>query len=104
MTEALAITATTGGVRLGVRVVPRSPRTAIEGVRAGRLLIRVTAPPVDRAANEAVIAALAAALALPRRSLSIVSGATGRNKTIDIAGLTEAQVLARVFPSSQAKP
>lgn len=100
MSEPLDITATATGVRFGLRVVPRAPRSAIEGVRAGRLLVRVTAPPVDSAANEAVIAALAAALDLPRRSVALVSGAAGRNKTVEIAGLTAAQLRARLFPAS----
>jgi uncharacterized protein len=92
MNGPLDITTTATGIRLGLRVVPRAPRTAIEGVRAGRLLVRVTAPPVDRAANEAVVAVLAAALGLPLRSIRIVSGATGRNKTVEIIGVTEATV------------
>lgn len=98
MNDALEITATATGLRLGLRVVPRAPRSAVEGVRAGRLLIRVTAPPVDSAANEAVVAVLASALDLPRRTIRIVAGASGRNKTVEIAGLTEAQLRARLFP------
>lgn len=96
MTDPLAIVATRTGLRLDLRVMPRSPRTVIEGVRGGRLLIRVTAPPVDDAANEAVVAALAAALDLPRRAIRIVSGATARNKTVEIAGMREPQLRARL--------
>jgi uncharacterized protein (TIGR00251 family) len=96
MSGPLDITTTATGLRLGLRVVPRAPRTAVEGVRNGRLLVRVTAPPVDSAANEAVVAALAHALDVPRRSIHIVAGATGRNKTVQIAGVTEAQVRARL--------
>jgi uncharacterized protein YggU (UPF0235/DUF167 family) len=77
-------------------VIPRSPRTAIDGVRAGRLLVRVTAPPVDSAANEAVIAALAGALDVPRRSIQIVAGLNARNKTVEIAGVTGAAVRTRL--------
>lgn len=98
MSDVIEITATATGLRLGLRVVPRAPRTAVEGVRAGRLLIRVTAPPVDSAANEAVVAALASALDLPRRAIRITAGASGRNKTVEITGLTEAQLRARLFP------
>lgn len=92
--EALLTTPT--GVRLNVRVVPRSSRTKIDGVREGRLLIRVTAPPVDDAANDAVVETLARALDVPQRSVRIVTGATGRNKTVEIAGLTGAAVQARL--------
>jgi hypothetical protein len=99
MSDPIGMTATGTGVRIAVRVVPRAPRTAIEGVRAGRLLVRVTAPPVDSAANDAVVAAIAAALDLPRRAISIVSGATSRNKTVEVTGVTEAQLRARLSVS-----
>ena len=69
--------------------MPRSSHNRIEGMRAGRLLVRVTAPPVDAAANTAVIAVLAQAFGLPRQSIQIVSGATSRNKTIEITGLSD---------------
>jgi uncharacterized protein (TIGR00251 family) len=75
------------GVRMDIRVIPRSPRNSIEGPREGRLVVRVTAPPVDDAANAAVVAAIAAHLDLPKRAVRIVSGATARNKTVEIAGL-----------------
>jgi uncharacterized protein YggU (UPF0235/DUF167 family) len=96
MSDGLAITTTASGIRFGLRVVPRASRTAIEGVRDGRLLVRVTAPPVDRAANDAVVAALADALDLPRRNIRLVSGATGRNKIVEVGGLTEAAARTRL--------
>ena len=60
------------------------------------MVVRVTSPPVDGAANEAVIETLAAALELPRRSVRIVAGATGRNKTVEISDLDAATVRARL--------
>jgi len=66
--------------------MPRSSKNQIAGVRDGRLVIRVTAPPVDRAANDAVLDLLAEHLDLPRRSLAIVSGQTSRQKTIEVSG------------------
>ena len=92
----LSATATAGGVRIAVRVMPRSPRNGIDGVRDGRLVVRVTAPPVDDAANEAVVTVLATAVGLPRHAVRIVAGATARNKTIAIAGTTAADVIARL--------
>jgi uncharacterized protein YggU (UPF0235/DUF167 family) len=53
------VTAVPGGVRIALKVIPRSPHTAIAGIRDGRLLLRVTAPPVESAANDAVVAAIA---------------------------------------------
>jgi uncharacterized protein YggU (UPF0235/DUF167 family) len=47
------------GVRLHLRVIPRASRTELAGIRDGRLVLRVTAPPVDRAANDAAIDAIA---------------------------------------------
>ena len=96
MTSSLRLSTTSRGVRVDLRVIPRAPKTALDGVRDGRLLVRVTAPPVDRAANDAVVAALATALRVPRRNISIVAGDTGRNKTVEIAGLAASDLLARL--------
>lgn len=86
-----------GGARIDVRVTPRAPRTAVEGVRDGRLLLRVTAPPVDAAANDAVVALLARALDVPKRDITIVLGLQARLKTIQIAGLSAATVQQRLI-------
>ena len=83
-------------MKLAIRVVPRSPHNRIDGMRDGRLIVRVTAPPVDDAANEAVIALLAETLDVPKRAIRIASGATSRNKTLDIDGVSEAQLTARL--------
>jgi len=94
MTPAVHTTPT--GVRIDIRVIPRSPRTTIDGVRDGRLLVRVSAPPVDDSANDAVVEVLARLLDVPKRSIRIVSGPTARNKTVEVAGMTGAAVLARL--------
>jgi uncharacterized protein len=62
------------------------------------LLVKVTAPPVDSAANEAVIALLAATLKIPKRDIAIVSGESSRNKRVRIAGLSTADIRARLEP------
>lgn len=99
MTEhALEITPLPTGVRLGLRVVPRARRTTIAGVRGGRLLVRVTAPPVDHAATEAALVAVAHALGVPARSVRLVAGATTRNKTVEITGLSADEVRRRFSP------
>ena len=86
MTDApLRITRIATGTRIEIRVMPRAPRTGLEGVRDGRLVLRVTAAPVDSAANDAAITVLAKTLGLPRSALSISAGLTHRNKTLDIA-------------------
>lgn len=72
---------------LPIRVIPRAKRTAVGGERAGRLLVRVTAPPADGRANAAVIAALADRLGLPKGRIEIARGAGSRDKTIRLHGV-----------------
>ena len=86
--DGLSVRATKRGVRVELRVMPRAPKNQIAGVRDGRLLVRVTAPPVDSAANDAVIVLLASALGRPRRDIHIVAGETSRNKSVEIDGIT----------------
>ena len=93
---ALVITAREDGLRFGVRVQPRASRNAVEGIREGRLVVRVTAPPIDDAANEAVVLLLARALDLPRRAVQIVMGQTSRQKTVLVTGLDPATLRDRL--------
>jgi uncharacterized protein (TIGR00251 family) len=79
---------------LHVRVIPRSPRTRVDGRRGDAILIRLAAPPVEGAANEALIAFLSAALRVPKRDVRIAAGAKSRDKTVAIAGMTAEAALA----------
>ena len=79
---------------LHIRVLPRAKRTAVDGERAGAILIRLAAPPVDGAANAALIEFLSEALALPRRQICLVSGERSRDKRVQIVGLDEASAKA----------
>lgn len=83
--EGVTVRRTPAGVRFEVRVQPRASRSAVGGVREGRLVVHVTAPPVDAAANDAVIELLARELRVPKRAIRIVSGQRNRNKTIEVA-------------------
>ena len=69
-----------------VQVVPRASRVAVGPAVGDRLRVAVTAPPVDGAANAAVIDALARAFGVRRAAVRIVRGETGRRKTVDIEG------------------
>jgi uncharacterized protein len=80
------------GVRFRVRLQPRASRDEIVGLLDGALRIRLHAPPVDGAANEALVAFLADRLSVPRRAVRIVTGASSRMKTIEVAGVTAADV------------
>lgn len=82
------------GVRLAVRVTPRARRNGLGGIviDAGgkaRLKITVTAPPEDGKANAATIALLAKSWRIPKNTLSVIGGASARNKIIRIAGDAE---------------
>jgi hypothetical protein len=82
---------------LDVRVIPRAQRTRVDGTRGGAILIRLAAPPVEGAANEALVSFLSEALALPRRNIQIVSGEKSRDKRIRIEGLHEAAARTRLL-------
>ena len=82
-------------VRFTVRVTPRSSRNAIEWEQ-GILKVRLTAPPVDGVANNALIALLAKHLQLPRRSIRIVHGESSRQKIVEVTGMTEEEILVRL--------
>jgi uncharacterized protein (TIGR00251 family) len=82
---------------LDIRVIPRAARTKVDGERAGAILIRLAAPPVDGAANDALVAFLAGTLDLPRRCIVIVSGEKSRDKRVQIAGLDAAAVRQRLL-------
>lgn len=85
-----------GGVRLRVRVQPRASRSEIAGVRGDELRIRLQAPPVDGAANQALVRFLADALGAPRSAVEIVSGLASRSKTVVIRGVAEADAARRL--------
>jgi uncharacterized protein YggU (UPF0235/DUF167 family) len=80
---------------LHVTVKPRAPRTEVLRTDEG-VLVRVTAPPVEGAANAAVIAALSDALHIPKSRLAVTGGASARAKRIGIRDLTAEDLAARV--------
>jgi uncharacterized protein (TIGR00251 family) len=82
---------------IDVRVVPRARRTCVDGERAGAILIRLAAPPVDGAANAALVAFLSDALGLSRRDVTVVAGERSRDKRVRITGLAESAVRARLL-------
>ena len=79
--------------RIRVRLTPRSGRNEIVGWQDGLLRVRVTAPPVDGKANEALERLIAKALGVPKRDVSIVSGARGREKAVEIAGRSQDEIV-----------
>lgn len=68
--------------RIEVRVIPRAKKDQVGGERAGRLLVRTTAAPVDGKANVAVLRLLADHLGVAVRDLEVVAGERSRDKTV----------------------
>jgi uncharacterized protein (TIGR00251 family) len=77
-----------GTVILNVRVQPRASRNAVDGEWQGALKVRLTAPPVDDKANEALRAFLGEVLRIPKSAVRILAGERGRTKRIEIQGVT----------------
>ncbi|MDB6020934.1 MAG: hypothetical protein JWQ04_791 [Pedosphaera sp.] len=86
-----------GGLLLSVKLQPRASANAIIGPLGEELRIKVTAPPVDAAANEALLRLLAEKLDCPRSRIELIRGQTSRHKTIKLHGLDAAAVLAKLL-------
>jgi len=84
------------GVHLRLKIQPRASRSEIAGVLGGELRITVTAPPVDAAANEAVLRLLADELDCPRGAVQLVRGATSRHKVVRIVGIGAEEIAKRL--------
>ncbi len=82
------------GAVLNLRIIPRAAKNAIQGLHGEALKIRLCAPPVDGAANAALIEFLADYFKLPRSQVQLLSGATGRNKRVLLVGRDAASVRA----------
>jgi uncharacterized protein (TIGR00251 family) len=81
---------------LRVHVQPRASRNEVVGWREGALVVRLTAPPVEGAANRACQELLAEKLKLRRSEVQLVSGEKSREKRFRISGLTEAELSRRL--------
>jgi len=85
------------GVILSIKLQPRASRNEIGEPLGGELKINVTAPPVDSAANEALVKLLAEKLNCSRSKVELIRGQASRHKTLKIYGLVVDQVLERLF-------
>lgn len=84
------------GVQLSVKLQPRASRQQVAGVHGAELKISVTAPPVDAAANRALVEFLAEVLEVSRSGIELIRGHTSRHKTLLIHGLTAETVVERL--------
>ena len=87
---------TADGVTFAVRVLPRSSRNEIVGEAEGVLKIKLTAPPVEGAANKALVEFLSSKLKVAKSRISIVTGQSGRSKVVAVEGITKADLLSLV--------
>ena len=82
--------------RIRVRVTPRAARDGLAGWQGGVLRVRVTAPPVEGKANDAVERLLAQALGVAKSGVGVVSGAGAREKLVEVAGLSQDEAVRRL--------
>ncbi len=86
---------TADGVVLSVRAVPRASKNAIQGVHDGALKIRLTTPPVDGKANQALIKYLSKALKISKSQIELMQGETSRHKILKITGITMDEIIRK---------
>lgn len=82
---------------VAIKLQPRASRNEIRGEQGGELRGRVTAPPVDAAANEALVRLLAEVLGCSRGQVALVRGQTSRHKQVRVAGVTVETARERLF-------
>jgi uncharacterized protein len=87
------------GVNIRVYVAPRASTNRVVGVHHGALKVALTAPPVDGAANKALVEFLAKVLAVPKSAVVLSSGQTSRNKTVSVSGISCEEALRRLVHS-----
>lgn len=86
-----------GGVRFAVKVVPGASRDRVVGALGDALKVAVSKPPEGGAANAAVVTLLAELIGVPRASVRIVRGRSNPRKDVFVAGVSAAQVTARLI-------
>src|SRR5947208_7441103 len=89
-----------GGVLLSIKVQPRAAVNEVGAPLGDELRVKVTAPPADNAANEALLRLLAEQLDCPRRQVELVRCQTSRHKVVKLRGIAVGTVLTRLAPES----
>lgn len=89
---------TADGVRFGVRVQPRATRSGVVGAHGDAIKVRITAPAVEGAANDALVELLATTFGVRVGDVTIVAGAKARSKIVELRGVTEARVRQLMQP------
>jgi uncharacterized protein len=84
----LKVRETHSGLEVQLHVLPRAKRSEIAGLHNGALKVRITAPPVDDAANRAIVEFISRLLDLPKSNVHILAGLKSREKTLQLKGIT----------------
>lgn len=90
--------------RLTLHIQPRASRTEVVGPHGDAIKVRLAAPPVDGAANDALVRFVAERLGVPRRAVRLVAGAGGRRKVVEIHGLAAAEARRRLTSGPEGAP
>ena len=86
------------GIYLAIKLRPRASRQQISGLHGAELKVSVTAPPVDAAANRALVDYFAELLDISRSQVELVKGQTSRHKTLHITGVPAAVIRDKLAP------
>src|SRR5690606_1356655 len=86
------------GCRLALRIVPNAKRSELAGTHGAAIRVKIAAPAVEGRANEALVEFLAEVLEVPRRAVTLASGAKSRDKVVEIEGLDEGSARAKLVP------
>jgi uncharacterized protein (TIGR00251 family) len=92
----MPIEATASGCRVHLWVQPRAARDGVVGIQGDAVKVRLTAPPVEGKANQALVRFLAKQLGVPRNAVELTAGAGSRRKTVQVAGLSPQQARERL--------
>lgn len=90
------VTETKEGVSFKLKIQPRAGKNEITGIHGDELKVRLKAPPVDGAANEACIKFFAKLLGVTKKQVKIIAGQTNPHKTLHVEGLNKGDVIKRL--------
>lgn len=94
----IPFTRTRDGIRIEVKVEPRSSKKGIAGVLGNKLKVKLTSPPVDGAANEQLVEVLAEAFGIKKTAIKIIRGQSSKNKVVELSGISS------LAPQNPKKP
>ena len=87
--------------RIAIRVTPRASASKVAGVKEGKLLVRVTAPPAEGKANKAVCEVIAKEVGVSKSQVAVIRGDTSRDKLVEIRGISQSSAEAKLGIGAQ---